>query len=181
MPVAGSANIQYGLGGANGSKFDTNSKPIEIQIRDGMADQMRLNMLKSKGYYFNLGSVNVYEVPNVEQWPRMLIRIQEEINRDDDGFHPVNTHYTQRLIFNISYQGKHDDDLDSDRDLLASRLAHDLKKFFGNYERLAQYRAYETRPTEYKINHSSNKNFPVSVDMTVYCEYYQLREEPTNG
>ncbi len=181
MPIAGSANIQYGLGGANGSTFDTNSKPIEIKIRDGMAEQMRLNMLKSKGYYFNLGSVNVYEIPNVASWPRILIRIQEEINRDDDGFHPVNTHYTQRLIFNVSYQGEHEDDLEADADLLASRLAHDLKKFFGNYERLSQYRAYETRPTEYKINHSSNKNFPVSVDMTVYCEYYQLREEPTNG
>jgi hypothetical protein len=153
--------------------------PFEIRIRDGLATKLGSVMSVANGYYYDSGSVNEYEVSNVTAWPRVLIRLDEETNLDDDGSRPVNSHYTNKLTFNITYE--HEVTSDPDRVLIASKLLHDLKKFFGDAYVLSEYGAYMVRPMEYKFLHSSNKNLPTAVDMKIECEYYQLRTTPTGA
>jgi hypothetical protein len=150
--------------------------PIEIRIRDGIADLLSDTLSEANGYYYDIGSINEYEVSNAT-WPRLLIRLEEETNLDNDGNRPVNTHYTNKIVFELTYENETSED--SDRELIASKLLHDLKRFFGNYYVLESLDVYMVRPMEYKYIHRSNETIPTAVSMKIECEYMQLRTEPT--
>lgn len=153
--------------------------PIEIRIRDGIATKM-LNMTKANGYYYNVGDIGPEELPNISAWPRVIITLLDEVNIDDDGRHPANTHYTNVVKFNIRYEFENLNGVDFvDRQKIAAKLAHDVKKFAGDYYGLSEYGCYQSRFISYQINASNDESFPVNVDAVLECEYFQQRLNPT--
>lgn len=153
--------------------------PIEIRIRDGIAETMPTVMTIANGYYYNIGDINVYERSNVEKWPLMLIKIIGEENTDETGAKPSNTHYTNKLSIECKYIFKNDD-AELDRDLICARLLHDLKLYLGDYYRLSSYGCYQVRPVKMTYLKSSNDALPSGVSAEIECDYSQLRTQPTS-
>jgi hypothetical protein len=158
-------------------------QPIPIRVRDGIADLACQQMTTANGYYYNIGDVNEYEKANVVKWPRLLVKFVNEENLDDNGNpHPSTTHYTNKATFNIAYEEKADiGPKENDREVIATKLLHDLKKFFGDYYKLEDYGCYQVQPIDYRVHNSSNKSNPTSVEMNIECEYFQQRETPTES
>lgn len=157
-----------------------NIDPIEIQIRDGIAVKLAL-MTQANDYYFNVGDVNEFDLAKVVNFPKVTVEIEEETNLEENGNTPNFTHFTNKIRFRIIYQWKNDLSVRTiDRHLIGAKMAHDLKKLFGNYSLLEEYGCYQVMPTSYKILSSSNETYPVSTEFYVDCEYYQRRQTPTN-
>lgn len=157
--------------------------PIPIAIRDLIASLMRSQMLIENSYQYDMGSINEYDVANVDDWPRTLIIPDYETAHDHEPGRDQSL-YENTLRFKIIGEWKNESSPvpgDYDPILECEKLVEDYKRFFGNYYQLADAGAFVILYAGHKKIFSNDNTYPVKVEFYVDVEYNQDRLNPSQS
>lgn len=155
------------------------AKPIEILIRDEIADLMEAEWLLTNDYYFDIGDINEFTDANVTAFPRVLIIPGDETNQDYNRG-ASNMVFHNEITFSIIAEFQHANAAKDTQDnyLECAKLADDIKRFFGNHYQFGRVGGFECHYMGYKKHHSNNIERPTGINAKILIKYRQFRNDP---
>lgn len=159
------------------------SDPIIIGVRDTAISEMASDMTVANGYFFDMGSVDVYERANAS-FPRTLIKLGEETSSQDFEAHGADLYHNSmewEIIGDLQDKNAGDRNQEFDWDKEIQKLIEDYKKFFGVKDRLAAAGVLNIFYLGSRHIVHKDLTFPISVISRYRIDYRQRRQNPQEG